>query len=90
MEYATNFAIVEDGIVTNVVWGMTYTEIPNAVQVDDRAVQIGDTYQDGVFYHNGIPVRTMAEEMADMRAALSLLGIEDELEETEVAEDAMA
>lgn len=75
MNYATNFAIVEDGIVTNIIWGMTYTEIPNAVQIDDRAVQIGDTYQDGVFYHDGEAVRTIAEEMADMRAALELLGV---------------
>ena len=75
MNYATNFAIVENGVVTNIVWGMTYTPIPNAVQIDDRAVQIGDTYEEGVFYHDGEAVRTIAEEMADMRAALELLGV---------------
>lgn len=85
MNYATNFAIVEDGVVTNVVWGMTYTPIPNAVQVDDRRVQIGDTYVDGVFYHNGEAVRTRGEEMADMRAALLLLGLEEEEETDEMA-----
>lgn len=89
MNYATNFAIVEDGVVTNVVWGMTYTPIPNAVQVDDRRVRIGDTYENGAFYHNGEAVRTRGEEMADMRSALALLGIEEETE-AEVVEDAMA
>ena len=89
MQYATNFAIVEDGIVTNIVWGMTYTPIPNAVQIDDRAVQIGDTFENGVFYRDGEAVRTIGEEMEDMRAALALLGIEEETE-TEVVGDAMA
>lgn len=77
MNYATNFAIVEDGIVTNIAWGMIYNmeEFPGAVQIDDRAVQIGDAYVDGRFYHEGVEVRTKAEEMADMKAALELVGV---------------
>lgn len=77
MNYATNFAIVEDGIVTNVIWGMVYNmdEFPNAVQIDDRAVSIGDEYIDGDFYHNGEKVLTITEKMADMKAALELLGV---------------
>lgn len=80
MNYATNFAVVENGIVTNVLWGMVYnmtTDFPNAVQIDDRAVQIGDTYENGVFYHDGVEVKTIAEELADMKAALELLGVTD-------------
>ena len=52
MNYATNIAIVEDGIVTNITWGMIYNmhEFPGAVQIDDRAVQIGDIYKDGKFF----------------------------------------
>lgn len=77
MNYATNIAIVEDGIVTNVIWGMIYNmaEFPGAVQIDDLGVNIGDSYVDGVFYHNGEQVKSKAEEMADMRAALNNLGV---------------
>ena len=75
MNYATNFAIVEDGIVTNLIWGMAYDPIPNAVQIDDRAVEIGDEYRDGKFYHNGEEVKTISEKMADMKAALEVLGV---------------
>lgn len=80
MNYATNFAIVEDGIVTNIVWGMIYNtkeEVPNAVQVDDRAVEIGDEYRDGKFYHDGEEVKTISEKMADMKAALEVLGVSE-------------
>ena len=77
MDYATNFAIVENGRVTRVVWGMTYTPIPNAVQVDDRAVQKGDEYRDGKFYRDGEEVKTISELMADMKAALEVLGVSE-------------
>ena len=80
MNYATNFAIVEDGIVTNVLWGMVYNmpeDFPNSVQIDDRAVSIGDEYIDGKFYHNGEEVKTITEKMADMAAALELLGVKE-------------
>ena len=75
MNYATNIAIVEDGIVANVIWGLIYNmdEFPNAVQIDDLAVQIGDTYADGMFYHNGEQVRTNAEIMGEMQEALNIL-----------------
>lgn len=77
MNYATNIAIVENGIVSNIIWGMIYNmnEFPGAVQIDDLGVSIGDSYVDGVFYHNGEQVKSTAEEMADMRAALELLGV---------------
>lgn len=75
MNYATNIAIVEDGIVANVIWGLIYNmdEFPNAVQIDDLAVQIGDTYAGGMFYHNGEHVRTNAEIMGEMQEALNIL-----------------
>ena len=80
MNYATNFAVVENGIVTKVLWGMVYnmeTDFPNAVQIDDRNVQVGDTYENGVFLHDGQEIKTIAEEMADMKAALELLGVQN-------------
>ena len=80
MNYATNFAVVENGIVTNVLWGMVYNmeaDFPNAVQIDDRNVQVGDTYENGVLLHDGKEIKTIAEEMADMKAALELLGVQN-------------
>ena len=80
MNYATNFAIVENGIVTEILWGMVYNmpeDFPNAVQIDDRAVQKGDTFENGKFYHDGKEVKTIAEEIADMKAALELLGVSE-------------
>lgn len=77
MNYATNFAIVENGVVSNVLWGMVYNsdEWPNAIQVNDLAVQIGDSYENGKFYRNGEEVLSRTEEEADMREALSILGV---------------
>lgn len=76
MDYATNFAVVENGIVVNIAWGMVYgTASDSVVQIDDLAVHIGDTYVDGVFYHDGERVLTMQEQMEDMQAALELLGV---------------
>jgi len=80
MNYATNFAIIENGVVARVLWGMVYNmpeDFPNAVQIDDRAVSIGDEYVDGKFYHDGKEVKTIAEEIADMKAALELLGVSE-------------
>ena len=75
MNYATNFAIVEDGVVTNIAWGAIHNmdEFPNAVQIDDLSVNIGDAYADGVFYLNGERVRTNAEIMGEMQEALNIL-----------------
>ena len=77
MNYATNFAIIENGVVSNVLWGMVYNsdEWPNAIQVNDLAVQIGDSYENGKFYRNGEEVLSRAEEEADMREDLSILGV---------------
>ena len=37
LQHATNIALVENGVVTNVIWGLLYNmdEFPGAVQVDD-------------------------------------------------------
>ena len=75
MNYATNFALVGDGVVTNIAWGMldNMDEFPGAVQVDDRAVGIGDRYEDGAFYRGGAPVKTRAELMAELETARDAL-----------------
>ena len=67
-----NYAIVENGIVTNIVVLSPGTSFPNAVPYDDIPVQIGDTYSDGKFYHDGVVLKSRLE---DMMEALELLGV---------------
>lgn len=76
-----NYALIENGIVTNIIWlySSNAHEFPGAVPVNDVPADIGDTYVDGVFYRNGERVLTeneqMQAEMADMQEALALLGV---------------
>ena len=76
-----NYALIENGIITNVIWlhPGNADEFPNAVALDDIPAGIGDTYADGVFYREGERVLTAAErmqaEMDDMKAALAELGV---------------
>lgn len=76
-----NYALIEDGVVANIIYlhPMNADEFPDAVEIGDVPVQIGDTYADGVFYRDGEKVLTTAEEMqaemADMQAALNNLGV---------------
>lgn len=72
-----NYAIVENGVVVNVVYlhDMNRNEFPDAVPLGDVPAGIGDTYADGVFYRDGERVLTAAEEAGQMREALALLGV---------------
>ena len=84
------YAIVTDGIVTNIISlnDRNANDFPTAVKLGDRPVGIGDTYTDGKFYRAGVEVLTPMEqaqaEMAEYKAALHELGVETE----EVADDA--
>ena len=84
------YAIVTDGIVTNVIAlnDRNASDFPNAVKLGDRPVGIGDTYTDGKFYRDGVEVLTPMEqaqaEIETYKSALTELGVETE----EVAENA--
>ena len=69
--------MIANGKVTNLLWGMVYNsdEFPNAVQIDDLPVQIGDDYHDGAFWRDGVKVEKAEDEAADMAEALSILGV---------------
>lgn len=66
-----NYALIENGIVTNIIWLYpgNSDDFPNAVPTDDVPSGIGDTYEDGAFYRNGERVLTPMEEMAAADAA---------------------
>ena len=78
------YAIVTDGIVTNVIAlnDRNASDFPTAVKLGDRPVGIGDTYTDGKFYRDGVEVLTPMEqaqaEMTEYKAALNELGVETE------------
>lgn len=70
VNYATNIALVKNGSVENVIWGMIYglSEYEKwgytVVAIDDLAVEPGDTYnsQQNKFYDkSGNVVRTTRE-----------------------------
>lgn len=66
-----NYALIENGIVTNIIWlyETNAEEFPSAVKLGERQVEIGDTYEDGKFFRDGAEVLT-AEEAAVQAAAL--------------------
>lgn len=77
-----NYALVENGVVTNIIWlyETNADEFPGAVKLGERQVEIGDTYEDEKFYRDGAEVLT-AEEAAQLEAvtyaeALQVLGVE--------------
>lgn len=57
------YALIHDNKVSNVIVLLPYNvdEYPNAVNVDDRPVQAGDTYDNGKFYREGVEVHTESE-----------------------------
>ena len=78
------YAIVTDGIVTNVIAlnDRNASDFTTAVKLGDRPVGIGDTYADGKFYRDGVevltPMEQAQEEIDEYKAALNELGVETE------------
>lgn len=50
-----NYALIKNGIVTNIIYlhPMNADEFPNAVEIGDLPVTIGDSYENGKFYRGG-------------------------------------
>lgn len=77
-----NYALVENGIVTNIIWlnERNAGEWPGAVRLYDRMVEVGDTYDGEKFWRDGTEVLTAAEaaqqEAAAYAAALQVMGVE--------------
>lgn len=70
-----NYAIVGNGIVENLIWlhPGNAADFPGAVPLGDVPAAIGDTYADGVFYRDGDRVLSVAEQLAEVQAALAEL-----------------
>lgn len=82
----TFYALVENGVVTNVMvlYPPSAAEFEGAVPCGDLPVAIGDTYDGEHFYRGGERVLTALEQAQkdaeDMQAALELLGVDTEQE----------
>lgn len=79
-----NYALVENGIVTNIIWlnERNEAEWPNAVRLGERLVEVGDTYDGEKFQRDGVEVLTALEiaqaEAEQYKAALQTLGVDTE------------
>ena len=67
-----DYAIIESGVVVNVIVG-PLPDGMDGVALGDRPVAIGDSYADGVFTRNGEPVLTPAERIAALETQVSEL-----------------
>ena len=80
------YAIITDGIVTNVIilYPGNAMDFPSAVPCGDVPVAIGDTWDGQDFYREGArvlsPVEQARQDAEDLPAALELLGINNETE----------
>lgn len=82
----TFYALVENGVVTNVMvlYPPSASEFEGAVPCGEIPTAIGDTYDGEHFYRAGERVLTAIEQAQkdaeDMAEALKLLGVETEQE----------
>lgn len=59
---AKNMARIENGIVINIEWcSDKVVQTDTLIDIEDRLVNIGNTYTEGKFYDNGIEVLTEKE-----------------------------
>lgn len=63
------YAKIKNGVVENLVEiAHNAKDFPECVAVDDRPVQIGDTYENGVFFRGNAEVKGPYELLADAEA----------------------
>ena len=81
-----SYAIVTEGVVTNIISLMdgNASDFPNAIRVVDRPVAIGDNYENGKFYRNGIEVLSKLEEANATAESLAERVVDLELQLLEV------
>lgn len=70
-----NYAQIKDGIVVNVlsIRQEQAHEFPDCVPMNDIPAGIGDTYEDGRFYRDGVEVKSPAQELAEANEIMNIL-----------------
>lgn len=71
-----NYALIADGIVVNVLYirRSQAHEFPDCVPLNDIPARIGDTFADGIFYRNGVEIKSSAQKLAEAVEILNILG----------------
>ena len=70
------YAVIENGVVVNVIWldPRNAADFPDAVPVGDVAAGIGDSFADGAFLRNGTrlltPLEAAQATIAELDAAV--------------------
>lgn len=60
---AKNMALVEDGVITNILWcSGDEPETETLIDMNDSPAGVGDTYENGRFYRDGVKILTPLEE----------------------------
>lgn len=69
------YALIENGVVNNTVVLLPYNaaDFPNAVSIEGLSVQIGDTYDGERFYHDGEPIYSIEEQLAEAQQVIDIL-----------------
>lgn len=71
-----DYAQIKGGKVVNVlsIRQAQAPEFPDCVPMNDIPAGIGDTYEDGRFYRDGVEVKSLAQELAEAKEILAILG----------------
>lgn len=68
---AKNMALIEDGVVVNILWcSGDEPETETLIDMNDYPVGVGDTYENGKFYRDGVEILTPLEEVRKENAVL--------------------
>jgi hypothetical protein len=71
---AKSMARIENGTVVNIEWcSDRMTETDTMKDIDDRHIEIGDTYAEGHFYRDGNMIMSIAEKLDDAERALAIM-----------------
>ena len=70
-----DYAQIKDSKVINVLFihQAQAHEFPDCVPMNDIPASIGDTYKDGRFYHDGVEVKSPAQELAEAEEVINIL-----------------
>ncbi len=72
-----NYAIVENGLVINIIVGPLPFGM-DGISISDRPVAIGDAYENGFFLRDGVVVLTDSERIQALEA--EILALQQQLE----------
>ena len=71
---AKSMARIENGVVTNVEWySDRSSEADTLKDIEDRLIEVGDTYSEGKFYRDGEEILTTADKLAAYEALINEL-----------------